>query len=314
MEYPEEFSPEARARVEAEKAEASTALEEAKGKLTLSFFGTLGIDAVVTEYILRVFVAFVQEAGKLGRKNILTVERIESESLEFLRRLTIETWYEKGRDKVGRQIVSMVNDRGQIRSHVQREYEKSAQWRQYQNELLAVAHIQTAAHSGSSADSNPAIDSRLKESQLALERSAKVLELIRSDPEAAQKMGDHLITKPADIEKRGEEPSAQLAETCEKAEPNSPRTTPKPQPIGFEGLGKKEVSPYIAGAPLTDRQRDCAHLKWDYQLTDTEIASRLGISRATVEEHLKAANKRIANTQSNAKQAQGIKVPSEPDD
>jgi len=132
MEYPEEFSRQARARVEDEKTVASRVLEQAKQNLNTSMWGPgLEIEALVRDYILRVFIVFVQEACKLGRKNLWTVDRVESESIEFLRWFTIKAWYEKGRDKLERQICSMVNDRGQIRSHVQRKYEKSAQWRQY---------------------------------------------------------------------------------------------------------------------------------------------------------------------------------------
>jgi hypothetical protein len=38
---------------------------------------------------------------------------------------------------------------------------------------------------------------------------------------------------------------------------------------GFAGLEDLERNPYIEAAPLTDRQKDCAHLKWSYGLTDT---------------------------------------------
>jgi DNA-binding CsgD family transcriptional regulator len=78
---------------------------------------------------------------------------------------------------------------------------------------------------------------------------------------------------------------------------------------GFAGLEDLERNPYIEAAPLTDRQKDCAHLKWSYGLTDTQIAQRLGISRATVQEHLDAAKKKIGHSQQNAKRSRGIKSP-----
>jgi DNA-binding CsgD family transcriptional regulator len=77
---------------------------------------------------------------------------------------------------------------------------------------------------------------------------------------------------------------------------------------GFAGLKDKEISSYIAGAPLTVRQRDCAHLRYGYDLTITEIAERLEISRATVQEHLAAATKKIQNSQDNTKSARRIRV------
>lgn len=60
-----------------------------------------------------------------------------------------------------------------------------------------------------------------------------------------------------------------------------------------------DLSKYLEGAGLTDRQRECFSLKFEYELTVSEIASRLGISRKTVDEHIAAAQRRIGWSQIN---------------
>jgi hypothetical protein len=63
MQYPEEFSIEARARVETEKAAASKVLALAKENLDMSIWGpSVQIEPLLREYILRVFIVFVHEA------------------------------------------------------------------------------------------------------------------------------------------------------------------------------------------------------------------------------------------------------------
>ena len=70
-------------------------------------------------------------------------------------------------------------------------------------------------------------------------------------------------------------------------------------PKGFDGLGQKQtdLSQYIDASDLTDRQRDCSSMRWEYRLPLTEIARRLGRNRSTVEEHLAAARKRLQHDQ-----------------
>ncbi|OFW12204.1 MAG: hypothetical protein A3H27_00175 [Acidobacteria bacterium RIFCSPLOWO2_02_FULL_59_13] len=73
------------------------------------------------------------------------------------------------------------------------------------------------------------------------------------------------------------------------------REKPRPVPQNpFEGLSvkKQDLSRYLHR--LTDRQHQCASLKWEYGLSDFEIARRLSLHHSTVQEHLKAAEKRIA--------------------
>jgi len=56
-----------------------------------------------------------------------------------------------------------------------------------------------------------------------------------------------------------------------------------------------DLSPLMdeATPPLTARQRECYSLRWEYGLEPPVIASRLRIDRATVHEHIDAAQKKI---------------------
>jgi DNA-directed RNA polymerase specialized sigma24 family protein len=61
---------------------------------------------------------------------------------------------------------------------------------------------------------------------------------------------------------------------------------------------KNDFSQYLNNGNLTDRQRECFSLKWEYGLPVTKIADRLGISRKTVDEHLAFAQNKINKAQS----------------
>jgi len=153
MEYPEEFSSQARARVEAERLRARRDLEgyrnrpetRPRRRHSSGPYGTLWTDDEedVHEYILRVFLVFGLRACELGLQGLWTVDRIRTESAEFLRRFTIEAFSEKGHDKSGHELTEMTSRwDGSILQEVQREFEKSDQWHQFETELLDVAERQ----------------------------------------------------------------------------------------------------------------------------------------------------------------------------
>ena len=74
-------------------------------------------------------------------------------------------------------------------------------------------------------------------------------------------------------------------------QPGGPKK-PKHWRRGIEGLVKKtDLSSYMHG--LTDKQQLAFSLKYEYQVRPSEIASRMGIDRSTMYEHLDAANKKI---------------------
>jgi DNA-binding NarL/FixJ family response regulator len=62
-----------------------------------------------------------------------------------------------------------------------------------------------------------------------------------------------------------------------------------------------DLSKYIDGAGLTDRQRECFSLKFEYGLRVSAIVKRLELSRKTVDEHIAAAKRRIGWSQINEK-------------
>jgi len=90
--------------------------------------------------------------------------------------------------------------------------------------------------------------------------------------------------------------SRSISKTGLQAPPPSVNTSAKPsEPPALEKLPakKQDLSSYLDRANLTDKQRDCFSLKFEYELTTTEIASRLGCSRANVDEHIAAAGRKL---------------------
>ncbi len=75
---------------------------------------------------------------------------------------------------------------------------------------------------------------------------------------------------------------------------------------GTEGLVKKaDLSQYMQG--LTEKQQLAFSLKCEYGLGPVEIASRMGIDRSTMYEHIEAANRKIDQVRSNEKHRTRIK-------
>jgi hypothetical protein len=142
--YPSEFSAEARARVEIEMLKASKDLAQQRNEVPWSQYGPGKADEEnLQKYILRVFLVFAKQACELGAQGQWAVDRIRSEAGEFLRRFTIRAYYESGFDKKGRKLREMASHwNGTILPEVQREFEKSQEWQQFEKELLAVAELQ----------------------------------------------------------------------------------------------------------------------------------------------------------------------------
>lgn len=139
--YPFDFPPSSRARVEAAKAKAALKLEESKGRIVrLDEY-----EAALRNYILLVFAAFAAEALELGRQGVWAVQRLDSESREFLERITLQAQLYKGYDPRNRAIVPMVERVfGHLLPEVRREFEQSSQWRSYQEGLSEVAELQAS--------------------------------------------------------------------------------------------------------------------------------------------------------------------------
>src|SRR3954453_14984421 len=141
MEYPSDFPPESRSRVAAERLRAGKAFDEAREHAP--YGSTVHLEAELGKYILRQFAVFVSEACKLGCQGIWPVDRVEEAALDFLRRSTIEARFSKGFDRSGRAFGrDWISSWGHIEPRVMREFERSDEWRQFQEGLLQVAECQ----------------------------------------------------------------------------------------------------------------------------------------------------------------------------
>lgn len=94
-------------------------------------------------------------------------------------------------------------------------------------------------------------------------------------------------------------------------QPGGPKK-PKHWSKGIKGLGPKvtDLSQYMH--LLTDKQWMALSLKLEYGLGPVEIASRMGIDRKTVSEHLAAADKRIREAYSSERH-KAVRAKNEPD-
>jgi DNA-binding CsgD family transcriptional regulator len=66
---------------------------------------------------------------------------------------------------------------------------------------------------------------------------------------------------------------------------------------------KTDLSRYLDGSKLTDKQRECVSLQLEYGMPVAAIARRLGITRKTVDEHIAAANKKFNGMQASEKRS-----------
>jgi len=113
IEYPDEYSSRARARVEAERLRAIRDLERDWSEPPVSGFTETRSDlCAFYAYIVRVLRTFAHEACELGKQGTWTADRIRSEVDEFLRRFTEETYRERGYDRKGKKLQEMVYPNG----------------------------------------------------------------------------------------------------------------------------------------------------------------------------------------------------------
>lgn len=66
---------------------------------------------------------------------------------------------------------------------------------------------------------------------------------------------------------------------------------------------EQDLSNYLDLATLSERQRECFSLRFEYGLATSEIARRLGISPKVVGKHIKAANRKLQSAQANERRA-----------
>lgn len=89
------------------------------------------------------------------------------------------------------------------------------------------------------------------------------------------------------------------AANAQAPQPSAQSTTKADAPKELKELGKKEMelSQYFDAANLTERQYQCASLKWEYGRPTREIARRLDLHHKTVQECLNAVGRRLERDQ-----------------
>jgi hypothetical protein len=141
--YPREFSVAARARIESARLRANRELEQARKEHPPDDLTTSRWDlCALYVYILNIFRAFTREACGLGKKRVWGVDYIRSQADEFLRKLTIQANFEKGLDRFRDRTSSLTEGCGDLKQAVKAAFEKSEEWKEYENELLEVAELQ----------------------------------------------------------------------------------------------------------------------------------------------------------------------------
>jgi hypothetical protein len=132
MDYPADFPAPSRARVEAERLKAKRVMDQERGESP----------RVLYAYILRVFMAFSKEACELGKQRVWNIGDVSGASKEFLRRFTIDAFYEEGHDRYERKFPDMTSNwDGSLLQEVRRSFEKSEEWRRHEVALLEVAEV-----------------------------------------------------------------------------------------------------------------------------------------------------------------------------
>ena len=135
-ELPEEFSEKSASAVILEEIRAGQDFETAKQRAR----DLLEAEALLRTYILRVFLAFGRESGDLVRQGVWSLDRLQREAPEFLRKLTIGASLERGTDKRGDRLREMVSRwSGGLLEEVRSAFRQSPQWKEYEGLLIELA-------------------------------------------------------------------------------------------------------------------------------------------------------------------------------
>ncbi len=136
MKYPAEFSSEARAAVVAELFRAGRLHNErTRGYPDRHFRQHRSLET----FILSVFLVYARKAIELGTKGVWTVDYVQAQALEGLRRITNEI-------TLKRNYPTFVDEyTWHIRREAQRDFEATSEWKQFEDELLVLAESQERA-------------------------------------------------------------------------------------------------------------------------------------------------------------------------
>jgi hypothetical protein len=127
MDYPHDFPAESRAKVEAAKIRAGRRFDSSRAKARWNS----EIRALFWTYVLTPFLVFAEESARLV---LWPADKMDQHCREFLRLLTIDAYYQKGKVAGLSEMISNWN--GSILWEAQQEIEKTSQWRKYENILL----------------------------------------------------------------------------------------------------------------------------------------------------------------------------------
>jgi hypothetical protein len=145
--YPPEFPAAARAMVAAKKIVAAREFAEKRQGLRRD----AEVEVALRVYILQVFLSFAEGAFELGRQGVWSIDQVEEQAREFLRRTAIEANAEMGFDRAGHQLSPMFGKwGGHILPETQQKLEKTPEWKQYTDGLLDLAKLQAGAALSSS--------------------------------------------------------------------------------------------------------------------------------------------------------------------
>jgi len=146
MQFPFGFPGEAIAQVVQAELEARKHLKESVRRSRRK-----GDEENFRKYVLRVFLAFAQEACKLGLAGQWGVYKVRSQAHKFLDNF----WNEAYDEFHGRLVISQPRYQPSW-SDLGWEFGSSAEWRQFEDQLLAVAKAQGAASKAGSDEKEPA--------------------------------------------------------------------------------------------------------------------------------------------------------------
>src|SRR5450631_547378 len=142
MDYPSEFSKEARNAVEAGIILARRTMLEARRTLPIpSHYASYSSDEFEQAFlrtIMTVFLIFASNAVDLCRAGDWSLDRVDQESREFLRLLTLTWRYEEGRDRAGNQIREVCGTwGGGLVRWVEEKFEALSEWTEYEDMRLS---------------------------------------------------------------------------------------------------------------------------------------------------------------------------------
>jgi len=140
--FPKEFSGPARAKVIAAEVRAGRAMNGPKAPQAALLGGAAaGRTGWVMQYIITVFASFAHEACELGRTQKWAVDVVDRESREFLR-LTVSHARIKYSGPGSRLPEMLSNSNRSIAAEFWDLFERTDEWKWYQDELLKIAEIQ----------------------------------------------------------------------------------------------------------------------------------------------------------------------------